>query len=171
MMDVHELLRTHEAQKQARAEQLPTEQDCFRVLNQAFLRLSELGWRDAIYCPKNGDTFLAVEGNHSKPFRCMYMGEWPEGGWWELESGELYPARPTLFKPLPEVAISKSASDGGIMSKSVWSLIAGEQKEIPPIDIAPDAAADIAKAVGEFVDQRESYKPPRNDIDMSARYD
>ncbi len=110
MMDAHEILRSHEAQKAARAEQLPTEYDCFRVLNQAFIRLEELGWRNAVYCPKNGDAFLAVEGHHSKPFRCMYMGDWPDGGWWELETGELYPARPTIFKPLDKTDSANSGA-------------------------------------------------------------
>lgn len=97
-LDVHEILRQHEAQKAARAAQLPTEADCLAVMQQAFNRLQELGWRDAVYSPKDGTYFQAIVFGGSRPLPCTYLGDWPSGGWFVAEAGDLWPCRPSLFK-------------------------------------------------------------------------
>lgn len=70
-------------------------------LHAAHQELERLGWKGAIYCPKDGTVFLAIEPGTGVPMRCAYWGEWPTGGWWELDSGDAYPVRPSLFKLLP----------------------------------------------------------------------
>ena len=99
-MDVHEFLRNADAQKAARAEQMPTEHDCLRVMMQAYLRMKELGWNDAIYCPKDGSVFHAIEAGSTGIGTCHYSGEWPDGSWWMHDAGDLWPSRPILFKAI-----------------------------------------------------------------------
>jgi hypothetical protein len=94
MFDVHAILRKHEEQKRARAEQLPTEQDCLAVMQQAFHRLRELGWREAIYAPKDGRAFDAIEFGCAAILECQYLGEHV----FAAEAGDLWPARPNLFR-------------------------------------------------------------------------
>lgn len=101
-IDVHAILRSAEEAKSARAAQMPTEQDCFRVWNQTYLRLKEIGWNDAVYCPKDGSVFMAIEPGMSNPCPCVYHGEWPKGSWWYLEAGDMWPARPTMFRLMTE---------------------------------------------------------------------
>lgn len=102
IIDVHEILREAEAQKQARAEQLPTEYDCLRVMQQAFYRLKEMGWNEASYAPKDGGYFQAIEFGCAKPMECCYLGEWPSGRFFAAEAGDLWPSRPSLYKSLDE---------------------------------------------------------------------
>ncbi|MES1979599.1 MAG: hypothetical protein V4451_16275 [Pseudomonadota bacterium] len=98
-LDIHEILRDAEAQKQARAEQLPAMQDCIRVMVQARLRLEELGWRDACYAPKDGSYFDAITAGYAGPSDCMYLGDWPTGNFFIAEGGDLWPSHPMMFKP------------------------------------------------------------------------
>jgi hypothetical protein len=63
--------------------------------------LKELGWSDAVYCPKDGSTFLAIEAGSSGVFPCTYQGAWPDGKYWTEADGDLWPSRPILWKPLP----------------------------------------------------------------------
>jgi hypothetical protein len=64
--------------------------------------LKSLGWSDAIYCPKDGTRFLAIEAGSTGVNPCYYQGEWPNGKWWTEASGDLWPSRPILWKPMPE---------------------------------------------------------------------
>lgn len=85
-----------------RAEAMPTEQDAVRVMFEAYQRLQELGWRPAIYAPKNGSTFDAIEPGSAGIGVCSYMGDWPNGAFWMHEGGDLWPSRPALFRPRQE---------------------------------------------------------------------
>lgn len=60
------------------------------------------GWRDATYCPKDGTRFLAIEPGSVGVFPCYYQGEWPNGHWWIEAHGDLWPARPILYKDMPK---------------------------------------------------------------------
>lgn len=82
-----------------RAADMPTEQNALDIMFQAWLRLKELGWNDAIYCPKDGSVFDAIECGSSGIHPCHYEGEWPKGTWWVHEAGDLWPSRPTLYRP------------------------------------------------------------------------
>jgi len=64
--------------------------------------LKSLGWADAIYCPKDGSLFLAIEAGSTGVFPCSYKGEWPHGRWWTEADGDLWPSQPILWKPMPK---------------------------------------------------------------------
>lgn len=64
--------------------------------------LRNAGWRDAHFCPKDGTPFLAWEPTMRTPYPCHYTGEWPDGTWWAHMHGDVWPARPVLFKHMPE---------------------------------------------------------------------
>lgn len=87
--------------KAKRAEDMPSEQDALNVMWGAFQRLRELGWREAMYCPKDGSSFLVIEAGSTGTFECHYDGKWPTGTWWIYDSGDQWPSRPILFKPKP----------------------------------------------------------------------
>lgn len=70
-------------------------------MHDAFRGMVACGWRDITYCPKDGSTFLAVTAGSTGVFPCRYLGEWPDGGWWLEDAGDLWPARPILWKPMP----------------------------------------------------------------------
>lgn len=97
-----ELFARMEAHQKARAETMPDERAALRIMLEAYARLRELGFRDAIYCPKDGTVFEAVNMGCTAIARCSYLGEWPGGGWFVHEAGDLWPARPILFRPLPD---------------------------------------------------------------------
>ena len=57
------------------------------------------GWKDICYCPKDGSVFWAWSPVMPNPYRCKYDGEWPNGKWWALMDGDIWPDQPVLFKP------------------------------------------------------------------------
>ncbi len=64
----------------------------------AYQELKRLGWNDAIYCPKDGTWFDAIEAGSTGIHNCRYEGEWPKGSWWIADAGDLWPSRPILFR-------------------------------------------------------------------------
>lgn len=84
--------------KAKRAADMPDEKAAINALGEAFQRLRELGWREAMYCPKDGSTFDAIEAGSTGIHACHYQGEWPDGCWWVEDAGDLWPARPILFR-------------------------------------------------------------------------
>jgi len=93
-----DLIAQVDAEKARRAAAMPTEQDALNQAHEAYLRLKELGWNDATYCPKDGREFDSIEFGSSGIHRCHYMGEWPDGHWWVAEAGDLWLARPSLYR-------------------------------------------------------------------------
>jgi|GEM_PF-2404929 len=91
-----------EKAKADRAQRMPDERAAIRALWEAHQRLQELGWREAIYCPKDGTSFQVIEPGSTGIFECHYSGEWPKGSWWIADEGDLYPSHPILFKLYPE---------------------------------------------------------------------
>ena len=79
---------------------LPAERELMAAARPIAEALRELGWQPAIYCPKDGTTFLGWEFPAGSPGLCYYDGEWPTGSWWMLDAGDIWPVRPTLFRPL-----------------------------------------------------------------------
>ena len=63
-----------EEAKRKRAELMPTEKEALLLAFEAWKRLKELGWKEAIYCPKDGTVFSAIE------------------------AGDMWPSHPILFK-------------------------------------------------------------------------
>ena len=99
--EAQRLLAAADAAKAARAEAMPTEQDALRLMTDAYRRLHELGWREAMYCPKNGAPFQVIEAGSSGIHDCHYHGEWPNG-WWIASAGDLWPSHPVLWRPIPD---------------------------------------------------------------------
>ena len=100
----HEPLRRSEAdalwahveREKARRETLmPDEQSAIKLMFDSYTRLRDFGWNDAIYCPKDGSLFLAIEPGSTGKHVCTYQGEWPDGRWWIDDC----PSRPVLWKP------------------------------------------------------------------------
>lgn len=87
-----------DAEKARRAAAMPTEADALKAMHDAYTRLKELGFKEAIYSPKDGTVFDAIEPGSTGVHKCVYHGEWPTGGWWWLETGDLWPARPCLYR-------------------------------------------------------------------------
>jgi len=114
----HEPIRRDEAEaamvhcdaaKAKRAADMPTEKDALNVMHEAYSRLRELGWREAIYGPKDGTWFQAIEAGSTGVFQCQYNGEWPKGSWWIADAGDLWPAHPILHKLSPEDEAARTA--------------------------------------------------------------
>lgn len=92
------LWKSAEDARAKRAADMPTEQDALRVLTDAVHRLKELGWSDAIYCPKDGTLFDAIEAGSSGIHDCYYEGKWPDGSWWMPDEQDTWPSRPILYR-------------------------------------------------------------------------
>lgn len=84
------------------AARLPGEAACLKAMTEAFHRLRDFGWSEAMYCPKDGSSFDAVEAGSSGIHRCHYSGEWPDGRWYAEDGGDLWPSSPILFRLDPE---------------------------------------------------------------------
>lgn len=91
-----------EEAKKRREETMPDERTALNALQEAYTRLKELGWREAIYCPKDGTNFKAIEAGSTGIHDCNYWGEWPNGGWHVFDEHDSYPSHPILFKLNPE---------------------------------------------------------------------
>jgi hypothetical protein len=102
------LIANADAAKVRRAEQMPDVQSAIRAMQDAYVRLEELGWRDAIYCPKDGSEFEVIEAGSTGIHSCRYVGEWPKGQFLIYEAGDLWVSRPILFRAL----ISKGDQNG-----------------------------------------------------------
>lgn len=85
-----------ETRQAKRLADMPTEQDALSAMFEAYTRLKELGWREAIYCPKNNVACLFIEPGSTGIHEGFYMGEWPKGGWWL--GPEMSPSYPCLYK-------------------------------------------------------------------------
>lgn len=96
--DARQILEDAAAAKKRRAEQMPTQFDVLRVMMQCHQRLCDLGWKEAIYCPKDGTIFDAIEFGSTGVHDCHYEGEWPKGSWWLHDGDDLMPSRPIMFK-------------------------------------------------------------------------
>ena len=81
-----------------RKELMPTQHDALKAMQEAYIRLKELGWSEAIYCPKDGSHFDVIENGSTGTHDCYYDGEWPNGSWWVCTEGDIWPSRPCLYK-------------------------------------------------------------------------
>jgi len=98
-----------ERQKAATIAKLPDERAAICAMTEAFHRMRDFGWSDAIYCPKDGSSFEVIEAGSSGIHRAHYSGEWPTGTWWIEEDGDLSPSRPILFRFYPEDEAKRKA--------------------------------------------------------------
>lgn len=84
--------------EEKRARDMPNEEAALKQMLDAFTRLKEMGWKEAIHCPKDGSMFSAIEAGSTGIHDCNYTGEWPDGNWWVYD-GDVWPSRPILWKP------------------------------------------------------------------------
>ena len=99
--EADELHTAIEVARKKRIELMPDDKVALRLMTDAHHRLKELGWREAMYCPKDGTHFDAIEAGSSGIHDCFYEGEWPTGSWWSPSEGDLWPAHPILWKAKP----------------------------------------------------------------------
>lgn len=118
----NELIAAIDRRDQQLAADMPTEQDALKVMFSAWERLKQLGWREAIYCPKDGTPFEVIEAGSTGIHTAHYEGAWPKGSWWVREAGDLWPSRPILYRPLPAQQAPTSAS----AERSDAAQVAGE---------------------------------------------
>jgi hypothetical protein len=102
--EADELWDKMEKAKADREQRMPDEQSAIRALFDARLRLTELGWREGIYCPKDGTSFRVIEAGSTGIFDCTCKGEWPSCTWTTFDEHDAYPSSqaPLLFKLYPE---------------------------------------------------------------------
>jgi hypothetical protein len=81
-----------------REKTMPDEHVALAHMFAAFERLRDFGFREIMYCPKDGTIFDAVEAGSTGIHRCHYDGDWPKGTWWIHDAGDLWPARPILYR-------------------------------------------------------------------------
>lgn len=103
------ILAACDVAKEARAATMPDETAALRAMHEAWTRLTELGWREAKYCPKDGSGFDVIEPGSTGIFRAHYHGEWPTGMYWLEDAGDLWPSHPILFRLDPEKEAERKA--------------------------------------------------------------
>lgn len=103
--DAAAVWREADAAKATRADRMPDERAAIIAMFEAHQRLIELGWKNAIYCPKDGTHFQAIEAGSTGIHDCNYQGEWPKGGWWVYD-GDIWPSRPVLFRLYPKEPVT-----------------------------------------------------------------
>lgn len=99
--EADEIWKACEANRKQREADMPDEKAAIATMFQAWYRLKELDWREAMYCPKDGSSFHVIESGSTGIFPCHYQGKWPDGHWWIEEDGGS-PSNPVLFKLYPE---------------------------------------------------------------------
>jgi hypothetical protein len=83
------------AQQKARAERMPDDATAVRAITDGVHRLHELGWRDAMYAPKDGSPLRLIEAGSSG----IHQGyRDAEGRFW-IDDGDTWPSQPILWKP------------------------------------------------------------------------
>ena len=81
---------------------MPDERSAIDAMFDAWIRLKELGWREAQYCPKDGSVFDVIEPGSTGIHPCSYAGEWPSGHFMVGAGDDYGSGRPILFKLRPE---------------------------------------------------------------------
>lgn len=84
--------------------QMPNEESAIKLMFDAYDRLRQFGWREAMYAPKDGTHFQIIENGSTGIFDCAYSGEWPNGQWMLYDQYDCYPSSisPALFRLYPK---------------------------------------------------------------------
>ena len=98
--EIEAIMRGLEEAERQRAEAMPDVQTALHIMFSAWQRLKELGWREAMYCPKDGSEFQVIEAGSTGIHIAHYHGKWPNG-WWIADEGDLWPSHPILWRPIP----------------------------------------------------------------------
>ena len=89
------LIASIEDGKRHRAEMMPTEHDALLVMMRAWERLKELGWREAMYAPRDGSPLQFIEAGSTG----IHQGHRDDNHTWIFD-GDLWPSNPILFREL-----------------------------------------------------------------------
>lgn len=99
------LIADIEAGVKQRADLMPTEQDAIGLMFRAWERLKELGWREAMYAPRDGRMLEFIEAGSTG----IHRGHKEEKFTWIHDAGDLWPANPVLFRePVTEAERTQS---------------------------------------------------------------
>lgn len=134
-----------EASCKATAEKLPDEKAALNAMVEAFHRLKDFGWREAMYCPKDGSGFQVIEAGGTGVHHCTYDGEWPDGSWWIHADGDLWPSRPILFRLYPAALLNQEASRNRNSGAPIMSDLAGVE------GFTPEDFAEAAEAIDDAI--------------------
>lgn len=77
--ECRDIIARADAQKIARESSMPDFDAAISTLHSAQVRLGELGWKEGIYCPKDGEQFALIEFGSTGVFSGRYVGKWPDG--------------------------------------------------------------------------------------------
>lgn len=102
--EANALCAAADAAKADREKRMPDEQAALRAMQDAWIRLNELGWRPGVYCPRDGTHFRVIELGSTGIFDGDCHGEWPRCTWTTYDEHDAYPSSqaPSLFKLYPE---------------------------------------------------------------------
>jgi hypothetical protein len=75
-----------------RAKKMPTEHKAVEMLSDAYQRLRELGWREAMYAPMT-DLEMIEAGSSG-----IHVGYRDDIGFWIHDGGETWPSHPVLYR-------------------------------------------------------------------------
>ena len=89
----------NQSQRQ-RAETMPTEWEALLLLNDAYTRLRELGWRDARYAPC--DPRREIEVIEAGSTGIFHARRDAQGYFWVTNEDETYPSEPILWRDCGE---------------------------------------------------------------------
>lgn len=94
-----------DAHENAMTELMPDEDSAIRMMFNAYQRLRALGWKDAVYAPKDGTEFLAIERSSTGKFPTRYI---MDGKYLDNDVSERYFA---MFRPI-DAREAQEAGDG-----------------------------------------------------------
>lgn len=94
-----EILKRIENEKKIIAELMPDQESALLMLGRVNQRLRDFGWREAIYCPKDGSLFDVIEFGSTGIHTANYEGSWPDGKFYVYDdSGDMWPSRPIMYR-------------------------------------------------------------------------
>lgn len=107
--EANALLKACDEAKAKRDTLMPDEKAALRMFMDAWLRLKDFGFSEAIYCPKDGSHFQVIEAGSTGIHDCRYRGEWTKGSWEVHCDGDIWPSRPVLYRLYPEDEAKRKA--------------------------------------------------------------
>ncbi len=86
-----------EERKTKRSKLMPTEQDAINMMFECYQRLEDLGWKHAMYAPKNGKPFLSISVGSTG----IHKGRFYDEKYCFVEDGgDLWPSDIYMFKEI-----------------------------------------------------------------------
>lgn len=123
-----------EAADTKRREMMPDSMTALRTLQDALTRLKDEGWREGIYCPKDGTSFALIEFGSTGIFEGSYYGKWPSGSVM-FGDGSINP-RGLLWKPIDQLTEAEAqrlreCTEAGraVMDRQIRAFAAMDQVE------------------------------------------